>query len=70
MKDKQHKSKHQRRLEKELWSVILVDQEACLEEARFVLCRILKDKIPEISRCICVFCLTIRELNKKTAFKP
>lgn len=65
MKEEEHKGKHQRRLEKELLSIIRVDQEVCLEEAGFVLCRILKEKIPELSRCIYVFHVTLRELNKR-----
>ena len=63
MKERKHEGNHQRRLEKELLSRSLVNWEVCLEEAGFVLCRILKEKVPEIPSCIYEFCLTLE--NKK-----
>lgn len=63
MTEKKHGGKHQRDLQKELLSRSLVQGEVCLEKARFVLCTILKENVPEIPSCICVFCLT-RENEK------
>lgn len=57
--EKENAGKHQRRLEKELLYRSLIDWEVFLEEAGFVPCSNLKEKVLEIPSCIYVFCLTL-----------